>query len=388
MITLSQCPGMTGTDPSALQAALDLKQPIAWDLPVTSVMGSDPTKGLFLPPGFDITFTPQGLLNVDSVGFPAMCAMNASGTIRGAKIHYTGITPLVTPSAAGRWTDVCARDYLVKTGMNPYTGRGGGTVWCGPTNTSALISIRGNSVVSLPGLKVYADPGVPATGLVITAVALDPAYALGEAMGLNAGAHAPYTFPSLEVSDVDFDGVMMGFVGRSAEASYTRVVSRRYGDLPDAAASWFAPPHLFYVHGKSTIRDVVDLGQYVGDPLARLSTSGSCLSLKVELGYGSLVDGYYSRRLHGGMDILADGVSDLGGVIKNAFFLIDTSIMTTDGKPAAWGLRTPSDPAAYRTMAIQAKIANRAGTIPPVLLPRGGMPNSILALDLLQGYTG
>lgn len=386
MLALSQCPGVLspGDNTAAIQAALDQKQPITWDCPANQVAGTDITKTLFLPPGFDITFTPAGLLNTDAVGFPALCAMNASGAIDGLKVHYTGVTNLATPGG-GLWTDTTAKNYLVKAGMNPYTGRGAGTFWTSPTNTSSVLSIRGASTVSLPRLKMYVDPGVTAAGMIITAVALDAAYALGEPMGLGV-THGPLVYPSVSVSDFDFDGVMMGFVGKSgAKSTFKGGVSRRYGDLPDAACGWFAPPHLFYMHGQNEIREILDLGQYVGDPLARPASSGSCLSLKIELGYGTLVDGYFSRRLHGGMDILADGVSDLGGVIKNSFFLIDTSIITSDGKSAAWGVRFPSPAASYRPGAVKATLANRVDAPPPVLSLRDCIMHD---LTLIQGYAG
>lgn len=391
MLALSQCPGIDPVKDSsaAIQAALNLKQPITWDCPVNHVTGNDPSKGMFLPPGFDITFTPQGSLTTDAFGFPALCAINANGTLRGAKINYTGTSTMASPSQASRWNDICARNWLVSNGMNPYTGSGGGTLWQGPTNTSALIAIAGASDVDIEGLTVAVPAGVAVQNLVVTAVAMNSAYALGEAMGTGS-VHGAKVLPVLRISDFDFDGVMMGIVG-GGDLTVERGVCRRYGDLVDATwpvNPWFAPPHLIYMGagGKSVIRDVQDLGQYVGNPIARPAASGNCLSLKLALGNGTLVDGYYSRRLHGGMDILSLGAPG-GGIVKNAFFLIDTSIMTCDGKSAAWGVRFPGPTLPYSFGAIQATIANKAAAAVPVL-GANYAPDIIRDLTLLQGYTG
>lgn len=342
MITLSQCPGI---DPSGvndslagLKVALNTGLPITWDCPVLCSMGVDYTKSLFLPSGSDVTFVPRGQMIVDNVGFPALCFYNASAIWRGTNISYVGsfgTSCIAMPTTPNRWNDMVAKTYLTSA-VNP--------LWTGPTNTSAVISVRGSSGVQFLGGQMTVPPGTSAANFMPVAMAFDGAY----------GAGGATITPTAMVQDFFVDGVLMGFVGSGA-LTFARVTRGRYSDLQDAAGNnvggintWFAPPHFFYLDSALTsppltgsMRDIVDLGQYVGNPLRRSSQSGMMHSLKLELANGFLVDGYYSRCLDGGFDCLSMGRS-IGGTLRNAHFEIDSSIKTIDGAQVISPLRFPS----------------------------------------------
>lgn len=352
MIALSQCPGI---DPpakdssAALQAALNLKQPIMFDCPVACAMGSDPAKGIFVPDGSDVTFTPQGRLTVDNVGFPALTFMHASGVWRGTKLRYNGAFGTTATRNSALWNDGPARAYLAARAINTFAVSYGGTFFTGNTNTAALISVRGASTVSFQGGKIYVDDDVPASSFAPVAMAIDPCYAPG-----LANAAAALVVPNVSVKDFLLDGALMGFVGGGNQVSFENVTRRRYSDLQDAAGgnlggvgTWFAPPHFFYLQGNptnpmtATLKNIVDDGQYVGNPIRRLATSGCIPSIKIEIANGTLIDGYYSRCLDGGLWVMSNG-SPTGGKVRNAYFLIDTAIKSIDGVAVSQGLCFPS----------------------------------------------
>lgn len=371
MIALSQCPGITTTDPAALQAALNLKQPIAWDCQVASLMGTDPSKGLFAPDGTDITFMPGGRWDVDAVGFPALAFMNAAGVIRGAKIRYTGTPGIAQPAAAAKWNDGVAKKTLAQMGV----AQG---YWTGPTNTSALIAIRGASTVQLLGGKIYVDDDVTADRFPPVGVSMDPAYTPAGVLTLPT---------AVTINDFELDGSLMGFVGAATNLNIARVVRRRYADLQDAAGGtvggtncWFAPPHWMYLQGGPTtpmtakIEKAVDLAVYKGSALRRPTASGFINSIKLELVNGSSIDDYLSYCVDGGLGILSN-VAPTGGQVRNARFIIDTSVMSVDGKCAGTpGLFFPSShvyPASDIEVSIRNLAANAPAYTPPS--PTAGM---------------
>lgn len=393
-IALSQCPGIDPIKDSsaALQAALNLKQPITWDCPVNCVMGPDYTKGIFVPDGSDVTFTPQGLLSVDNAGFPALAFMHAAGTWRGTKIRYTGSLGIASPSAAGAWTNGPAKNYLVKNGYNTLFNGVGGTYWAGPTNPCALISVRGAANMTFNGVDIFVDEGVTADKFAPVAFAFDLAYVPGEVCAPGAALVAP----NVTVSNASLDGFLMGFVGGGNQVVLEDLTFNRYADLQDAAGgnvggtnTWFAPPHAIYLQGSpanpmtAKIRNYVDLATFCGSPLRRLTASGYINSIKLELANGSSIDGLYSRRADGGLGVLSNG-STVGGTAKNMFFLIDTSITSVDGKGACTsGVFFPSGHP-YPASSISATIANLQNSPPPVL----NVPASVTLQTVLEQAYG
>jgi hypothetical protein len=393
-VALSQCPGIEPIKDSsqALQAALNLKQPIMWDCPVNCVMGSDQAKSIFVPDS-DVTFVKSGRLDVDNIGFPALCFCYAAGTWRDAKIRYKGNFGVdgihTTQAIGGGWNTVQYRNYLQTHGVNDFSASPGyvGAYWTGPTNVAAIVSIKGGSNINFLGLTVDVAADALASQFAPVAVSLDSAFGPGVAPNTN------FVFPTAHFKDVLLDGVCMGFVG-AGNATFENVTRRRYSDLQDpfgnnvgGIGAWFAPPHFMYLMQFNKIINAVDEGVYIGTPTRRPTTGGNMVSLKVCLKNGALIDGYYSRCLDGAMDILSDG-SPTGGTIRNAFFMIDTSILTPDGLPTAWGIRFPSwSSHAYPASNIRATIVNLANAPVPVGTAPAGITTQ-LALEQAYGFQG
>lgn len=347
MIALSQCPGIDPVKDSsaALQAALNLKQPITWDCPVNCVMGTDATKGIFVPDGSAVTFTQRGRLDVDSIGFPALAFMHAAGVWTDTKIRYVGTPSTSQPTSGSAWTNGPAKNYLLQNGLNPSFTGVGGTLWTSPTNTAALISVRGASNVTLQGLKIYVDDDAPASQFALVGLGIDAAYAPGAPATPTAACVAP----TVAVTDFVLDGVLMGAVGGGNQVSFERIERHRYADLQDAAGivagagtGWFAPPHWIYLQGSLampltlSIRDAVDLAKYRGSPARRPTGTGYANSIKVELCNGSLLENIYLRCPDGGLGILANG-STVGGKVRNVTCVVDSSLRSSDGKPCSTG---------------------------------------------------
>lgn len=361
MISLSQCPGIDPVKDSCggLQAALDLKQSIAWDCPANFVMGSDPTKSIFIPDGTDITFMSKGRMDVDSSGFPALALLNGTAILRGTKIRYLGVPNLAMPHTPNVWNDGPAKAYLNKQGI-------ASLAWTGPTNTSALISVRGTANLTLEDGRIYVDEGVTADRFPSVA------FEMGPCALPNSTALALPTFVS---SGFELDGSVMGYVGSAALIQLTNITRKRYADLQDAnggtvggVGNWMSPPHWMYFNdgpaaqmGVITIKDAMDNAEFCGSSLRRATGSGYTNVIKMPLPNGSSIDGFYSRCADGGIGVLA-GQSKVGGKIRNATFVYDSSIKSIDGKGACTGgIFWPSPAANYPVQDIEMTIHDRAG---------------------------
>lgn len=381
MITLSQCPGIDAVKDSsaALQAAVNQKQPITWDCPVAQVAGADSSKSVFLPPGTNIVFVKgKGMLSTDAVGFPALAVLHASAVLSDLHIRYTGTPGVALPNSPNKWTDVQARQYLVANKLNTFQ-TAAGTYWTGPTNTSALLSIRGQSNVSLLGLTtidVAAD--TPAWGFPLTAIGVDPAYAVGATCG--GLTPPPLVVPDVTCAGLLLDGSIMGVVGGGGAVEFAACTRARYADLEDAAGgniggagTWAAPPHFFYLQGsaknKMTAKlvDIVDLGIFCGAG-RRSVASGYMHSIKLELANGSSIERLYSRCLDGGLAVLSNAATT-GGWVRDAICMVDTSIVDVNGKPAgAPGLFFPSA-GVYPESDVEMSIVNAAAAWPVLGVP-------------------
>lgn len=366
MLALSQCPGIlsSGDASAALQAALNLKQPLAFDCDVTCVQGSDPTKSVFVPDGSDVTFMPGGRLNVDASGFPALAFLNANAIWRGLQMRYTGAPNVAMPHTPNVWTDGVAKKYLAAQGALPL-------LWSGPTNMSGLIAVAGASNVTLEGGRQYVDDGVTADRFASVGVNLNTGYAP------NSSAAVLPTFNS---SDFEMDGIVMGYVGGGAAINLTNVTRRRYADLQDAAGgtvggvgTWMSPPHWMYFSdtvavpmGVITIKDAIDLAVFQGAALRRPTGSGYINVIKMPLCNGSSIDGLYSRCPDGGIGILSGAGGNglkTGGKIRNFTSVYDSSIKSSDGKGASTtGIFWPNAAASYPASDIEMIVHDRAGS--------------------------
>lgn len=360
MLTLSQFPGINAPDATAaLRAALALNQPIAWDCPVTQVAGQDPTKSILVPAGSDVTFMPGGVLNTDASGFPALAFLNVAAIWRGTQLRYTGVPNVVMPHVCNTWNDGPAKAFLNAQGI-------ASLFWTGPTNTSALISVRGTANVQLLGGRIYVDAGVTPDRFPSVAVEVGPCALPGSTV---------LALPTFVSSAFELDGSVMGYVGSGALIQLTNVTRKRYADLQDATGAnvggvndWMSPPHWMYFNDSPTapigliqIKDAMDNAEFCGNPVRRSTGSGYMNVIKTPLPNGSCIDGFYSRCADGGIGILS-GQSKTGGKIRNATFVYDSSIKSVDGKGASTsGIFWPSAAAAYPAMDIEMAVRDRAG---------------------------
>lgn len=401
-IALSQFPGISSSKDSsgALQAALNNGVPIMADCPVSVIAGTDPTKSIFVPDGSDISFVGSGEITADNVGFPLFCFMDTKKWIwRNTKVKYVG--KFGTPGAptnmmqAAAWNSGPARAWAVKRGAK-YTAGYVNPYWAG-ANTCALFSLKGACEGGqFIGGKAYVPDDTLASNFIPMLFAMDPGWTPGveitpEIAKLSATNDTCSAPANTVFKDWTIDGALMGWVGGGSNLLISGTKSVRYSELQDpsggyqgGAALWFPPPHLFYLQGSvfptlpisGKLLNTIDEGIMVGNPKARISTSGFMNTLKVELANGFLVDGYYSRRLYGGVDLLSNGHPGGGAKIRNAFFLIDTSLTAVDGKPTAFGIRYPSAHP-YSDVSVEMEVANLQSTWPLPNLPPPGVHTTI-----------
>jgi hypothetical protein len=382
MLALSQCPGISpiADSSAALQAALNRNEPLTWDCQVLCVMGTDASKAIFVPDKSDVTFTANGSLVVDNQGFPALTFYAVNGTWRDLYIRYRGTAPISAPQSAHVWNDEVLRNYLIARkyhtfapGTNPY--------WGGTTNVSAVVAILAAADVTVDGGAITVDDGVPACEFAPTGVWFG--------QGFKEGAVTPSETLVGSVATINnflLDGVIMGFVGQADKVTLTGITRKRYADLQDAKGQnvggvndWFAPPHMFYLYGNpgypmiTTLKDIVDLGEFTGNPIRRSTGSGFMHSCKISLDSGSSVDGYYSRCPDGLFGILTHGATT-GGSIKNATAIIDETIKSVDGKNACTGgIFFPNAAADYPPSIIDLTIYNNVPSVNPI----GNTPKQI-----------
>lgn len=159
----------------------------------------------------------------------------------------------------------------------------------------------------------------------------------------QAGTMAQFSFvPLTNASTATGTFAALGGTATSATAASGNLAG--YG-------FWFSPPHLLYLDTTLLspvsyptsffqIANVLDTGPYVGIATRPTTGYGTLLSLKIEPGNNSIIDGYTSLRPDGLMDILSFGVS--GGVMRNIYGVFDSSIATSDSS-TIWGIRWPSN---------------------------------------------
>jgi hypothetical protein len=212
-----------------------------------------------------------------------------------------------------------------------------GSLWAGPTNTSAVFFITGDAAnLRVSGMKLYAPATAGGDRFIPMAFSLTRNFKVDQTVTANTPITAQYVaIPhDLEFSDIELDGTYMGWQGNAQNLTIKNVQSHRYGDLQDAAGAhvggigkWFAPPHLFYLNydtdGDSAlfnknvqISDVVDDGPRVG--VARDqggSDTGSGYALSLKLGCVSCsVTNYTTTRPDGFLDLLTSSGLTIDGV--------------------------------------------------------------------------
>ncbi len=351
-----KCDGISN-DAAGLAAALDAARQNAFtlivDCPVRLSIGKDIDRTQFIEDGTSVEFTGVGQFIVDNILHPAFVIANSKDIdLTNWNILYDASLPVDwnvggyersgrAVSAAGYAQPAAAfHDSILTPWMAAHRhiafdkSQGNvGALWMGPTNTSSLFYIVGDtSHVRVSGLKVHVPPSAGGDRFVPMVFSMTMDYKNNQTVTANTPKTAQYmAVPhDIEFSDIDFDGIYMGWQGTAQNVSFRHIRSYRYGDLQDAAGNnvgglnkWFAPPHLIYlnyaVNGDPQlftkniqIKDVIDSGPRVGTARDRggLDTvSGHALSLKIGC-VSCTVDGYSSSRPDGFLDVLpSDGLT-------------------------------------------------------------------------------
>ncbi len=332
---------------SAFLAARNYAFTLVVDCPVYIHVGLDVTRPIFIDDGTTVTFEGGGKFIVDDIMQPTFVIANSSNILlNGWNVEYNGSMPvdeytgyyvkngttiastLYTPPAQ-IFNNVTLRNWYASnrsvSGANP--------VWSGPTNTSAVFYIVGNSSnIAVSNMIIGAPTSAGASGFVPVVFAFGLGFNSNQTVTSSTPETSAYmSVPnSLSFSNIDLDGTLMGFVGTLRESTFKDVTSNRYSDLQDssgnnvggeengatcAAAStncWFAPPHLFYFNYDSTgdsnlfnygivLENITDTGTRVGN--YRNHTSGDACSLKIG-GTSITVNNYITHRPDGFMDTL------------------------------------------------------------------------------------
>ncbi len=323
------------------------------DCPVRLHIGVDIARTIFIDDGTTVEFTGAGKFTVDNVLHPAFVIANSTDIVLADwNVEYDASLPVnmktggyenaakfVASAAnappAGAFWDQRMSQWLTANRAIEFDRSGGnvGSMWTGPTNLSAVFFITGDtSNVRITGMRLYAPPAAGGDRFVPMAFSLSSNYKSKQRVTAATPRTAQYVaIPhDLTFSNIDLDGIYMGWQGNAQNAVFEKIRAHRYGDLQDAdgqsvggVGKWFAPPHLFYLNYLTTgdpelfnknlrIHDVVDGGPRVGvarDKGGSDPGSGYAMSIKIG-GIDCSVDQYVSKRPDGFIDVLAsDGLT-------------------------------------------------------------------------------
>lgn len=335
------------------------------DCPVLLHMTTDITRVIFLDTGTTVQFSANGKLTVDNVFHPAFVLVNSSNvTLTNWNVEYDASLPVDWDvhgySQAGieivragyaqpafAFNDDTLTKWMTANRAVIFDQSAGSVVatWCGPTNTSAVFFFSGDtSNIQVTGMQLHVPAAAGGDRFIPMAFSFTENYRDNQTVLRNTPATAKYlAVPhGLTFSNIDLDGIYMGWQGNVQDAVFEHIRSHRYGDLQDVnggniggIGKWFAPPHLFYLNYAVTgdpalfnrnisISDVEDNGPRVGaarDKTA-VNESGYASSLKIGCNQCS-VNGYTTSRLDGLMDVLpSDGLT-----ISNVVASYDSSFL-------------------------------------------------------------
>lgn len=339
---------------AALHAAAGDAFTLLVDCPAFIHIGSDIAKTVFIESGTTVVFSGDGKFIADNVYMPAFAILHQHNiTFTNMRLEYNSRFPAdaygakgyyrngtfvsdagYTP-AAGHWNDYSLTPWLAKHCGIIFTQDT--ALWDGPTDTSAVFFIKGDSSnVVFTGLKA----GVPDTAGGDSFIPVLFALMNGYLGNQTVNRSTPFTHQYVGVphhftfNDVELDGTYMTFQGNCRHCVFSNIVSKRYGDIQDkdgyhvggydgrnpgchsGRCKWFAPPHLFYLNYAEgdpelynyniTIANVRDIGPRIGtarDKTVGKNQSGNALSLKLGC-VNCSVTNYSSSRPDGFNDVL------------------------------------------------------------------------------------
>lgn len=337
----------------AIAAARHAAFTLVVDCPVRLHIGVDVARTIFIDNGTAIEFAGAGKFTVDNVFHPAFVIANSRDIVlTNWNVVYDASLPVDWKTGgyenagkfvasgsnappAGAFNDLALTKWLAANRAIIFDRTQGlvNSIWAGPTNTSAVFFISGDtSNVTVTGMRLYAPPSAGAERFLPMAFSLSGNYKSNQTVTSATPKNAEFvaTPHNLTFSGIDLDGTYMGWQGGAQNVIFEKIRSHRYSDLQDAkgenvggVGKWFAPPHLIYLNYAVAgdpaffnrdirIHDVVDAGPRVGtarDKGGTDSLSGYANSIKIGCVHCS-VDSYSSSRPDGFMDVLAsDGLA-------------------------------------------------------------------------------
>ena len=332
------------------------------DCPARLHIASDIAKPIFLDDNTTVQFSGSGLFIVDNVLQPAFVVAGSQNvTLTDWKVEYVGGLPVQpdvggyelngkfiqksgTTQPAGAFNDLTLTPWLAAHRHIVFQ-KGATSEWDGPSNASAIFFVTGDVAdFSVTGMSLYVPATAGGNRFIPMAFSLTENFKANQTVSTTTPDTADYrAVPhGLTFSDIDLDGIYMGWQGTIQSATFTNIQSHRYGDLQDAngqnvggVGKWFAPPHLFYLNynaaGDSrlfttnvSISSVVDEGLRVGvarDQGGSDTLSGYALSLKLGC-VKCQVNGYQSSRPDGFLDLLTSNqltIQNVSGTYNSAF---------------------------------------------------------------------
>jgi hypothetical protein len=361
----------------AFAAARNAAFTLLVDCPVRLHSGTAVDRGIFIDNGTTVEFSRRGKFIVDNLFHPAFVIANSRNiTLRGWNVEWDNSVPLSgnfggyelggkTVSSPGMTQPAAAFNDRVLTpwlsdnrsiAFNETRGWVK-SVWVGGVNPAAVFFLTGDtSNVLISGMRLYVPPNAGGDRFIPMAFSSSANWKSNQMVTGKTPETAQYAAVphGLIFSDIDLDGVLMGWQGNLQDAKFENITSHRYGDLQDASGAtvggigkWFPPPHLFYLNTHAADPDlnnlrvhfshIVDAGIRVGaarDKGGGDSVSGYANSLKLGCSDCS-IDGYSSRRPDGFMDLLTSSAL----TVANVTATFDSRFLN-DEFPA--GLRFPS----------------------------------------------
>jgi len=327
------------------------------DCPVFIHVGTDVARPIFVDNGTYVNFTAKGEFILDNALVPSFVITNSSNIVfANWKVNYVGALPLdhhtdgyfnngdwvAKPTApAAVFNDGTRTDWL-KANRGITFASQVRAWWHGPTNSSALFFIEGDSQnLTFVNMALAVPPNAGGHQFIPMAFSMTPGYKSNvTAIKPTDAAQSDYatmepiiaTPSNLTFANITLDGYYMGFQGTLQNATFSNITALRYGDLQDADGGtvggikkWFAPPHLFYLNGRAaspydpyndpfdpiltihniTIAHVRDMGPRIGASrdVPGQPPSGYADSLKIS-GTNTSVTDYQSNRPDGLADIL------------------------------------------------------------------------------------
>jgi hypothetical protein len=344
------CDGITD-DTAGTARAFDAASAAAFtlivDCPVRLNIGSDISRVIFIDNNTTVEFEGGGKFIVNNVFLPAFVIANSNNIgLINWKIEYVAGLPVdwnvtgyqdagqfismsgyAQPAVA--FNNIRLRAWLASNRSVAFDASQGSVnpIWIGPTNTSAMFYITGDtSNIRIEGMRLYVPEDASGDHFIPMAFSLSSNYKSNQIVTskvpiVEAFVDIPH---NLVFSNIDLDGTYMGWQGNARNATFVHVRSHRYGDLQDSSGGnvggihkWFAPPHLFYLNYNVSgdpdlynryidINDVLDDGPRIGvarDKGDGDSTSGYASSLKIGC-VACSVDGYKTMRPDGFLDVL------------------------------------------------------------------------------------